>query len=292
MKSNVELRVGLLVILAIVAMTTWLLFLKEFKFSVATFPLTVEFEQVAGLKPGAGVEILGVDRGKVTSVDLQQDRVRVGLEIEEGTFVGTDARVLLVTDLFDPTSVRIIPGRSTEPLAHGARLRGESGADLALLMREGADLVSSLSALAARLDSLSGGGRLDSLATNLEGGVRELRAWTAESRAQTRAVLTRVDGLTGDLNRFLDENEEPVQRTVADVGQAARRADSLATDLSRLTRSLTQISSRLESGEGTLGRAISSPALHDSLLHTVGRLDALITEIKANPKKFVSFSLF
>lgn len=292
MRSNVELRVGLLVILAIVAMTTWLLFLKEFKFSVATFPLTVEFEQVAGLKPGAGVEILGVDRGKVTSVDLQQDRVRVGLEIEEGTFVGKDARVLLVTDLFDPTSVRIIPGRATEPLARGARLRGESGADLALLMREGADLVSSLSTLAARLDSLSGGGRLDSLTTNLEGGVRELRAWTAESRAQTRAVLTRVDGLTGDLNRFLDENEEPVQRTVADVGQAARRADSLATDLSRLTRSLTQISGRLEAGEGTLGKAISSPALHDSLLHTVGRLDALIAEIKANPKKFVSFSLF
>jgi len=76
------------------------------------------------------------------------------------------------------------------------------------------------------------------------------------------------------------------------LGQAAQRADSLATDLSRLTQSLNRISERLEAGEGTLGKALASPALHDSLLHTVGRLDALIAEIKANPKKFVSFSLF
>ena len=292
MRSNVELRVGLLVILAIVAMTTWLLFLKEFKFSVATFPLTVEFEDVAGIKPGAPVEILGVNRGKVRSVDLMQDRVRVALEIEQGTFVGEDARVLLVTDLFDPTSLRIVPGRSMTAVQPGAHLRGESGADLAVLMREGGELVGSLAALAARLDSLSGGGRLDSLTVNLEGGVRELRAWTAESRVQTRAVLERVDGLTANLDRFLDENAEPVSRTVTDMGRAAQRADSLATDLSRLTQSLNRISERLEAGEGTLGKALASPALHDSLVHTVSRLDALIAEIKANPKKFVSFSLF
>jgi hypothetical protein len=101
----------MLVILAIVATTTWLLFLKEFKFSVATFPLTVEFQQVAGIKAGAPVEILGVNRGKVRSVELMQDRVRVAIEIEQGTFIGEDARVLLVTDLFDPTSLRIVPGR-------------------------------------------------------------------------------------------------------------------------------------------------------------------------------------
>ncbi len=292
MRSNVELRVGLLVILAIVATSTWLLFLKEFKFSVATFPLTVEFEQVAGLKPGAPVEILGVVRGKVRSVELMQDRVRVGLEIEEGTFIGADARVLLVTDLFDPTSLRVVPGRETAAVQAGARLRGESGADFAQLMREGAELVGSLSSLAARLDSVSGGGRLDSLAGDLEGGVRELRAWTAESRTQTRAVLARVDGLTANFDRFLDENAEPVSRTVADLGQAALRADSLATDLSRLAQSLSRISEGLEAGEGSLGKALASPALHDSLVRTVGRLDSLIAEVKANPKKFVSFSLF
>jgi phospholipid/cholesterol/gamma-HCH transport system substrate-binding protein len=291
-KSTVELRVGLLVILAIVATTTWLLFLKEFKFSVATFPIQVEFTQVAGLKPGAPVEILGVNRGKVRSVDLMQDHVRVTLEIEQGTFVGEDARALLVTDLFDPASVRIVPGRSTTALAPGASLSGSNNTDLAVMMSEGAELVSSLSALAARLDSLSGGGRLDSLAANVEGGVRELRAWTAESRVQTRAVLTRVDGLTANLDRFLDENAEPVSRTVADLGQAALRADTLATDLSQLARSLARISEGLEAGEGSLGKAIASPALHDSLMQTVARLDSLVAAIMANPKKFISFSLF
>ena len=245
MRGNVELRVGLLVILAIVAMTTWLLFLKEFKFKTDTYPLTVEFGQVAGIKAGAPVDILGVTRGKVSSVELLQDRVRVGLEIDEGTFVGTDAQVMLVTDLFNPTAVRIEPGRSTEAIQPGATLRGSSGTDIAQLMGEGARLVTSLSALAARLDSISAGGRLDALATDLEGGVRELRAWTGESRHQTGAVLKRVDRLTGDLERFLDENAEPVSQTVEQMGKAAQRADSLAVDLGRLTRSLTRISEGL-----------------------------------------------
>ena len=79
---------------------------------------------------------------------------------------------------------------------------------------------------------------------------------------------------------------------MANLGAAAARADTLAADLGQLTRSLTRLSESLESDQGSIGKAINSPVLHDSLMITVSRLDSLITEIRANPKKFVHFSLF
>ena len=289
---NVELRVGVLVIVAIVAITSWLLFLKEFKFNTASFPVIVDFPHATGLKAGAGVDILGVNRGKVRAVELLRDRVRVELEVEAGTFLSADTRFQLVTDLFNPTVVRIVPGSAMEALDTEAVQPGDGGVDLGDLMRQSAGLVSSMASLTARLDSLSADGRLDRLAGDLEAGVRELRDWTAESRRGTREVLEGVDRLTANLNGFLDETRQPAGETLATLGQAAAHADSLSGDLARLTRSLTRLSEGLESGEGSLGRALNSPVLHDSVLLAVSRLDSLISEIKANPKKFVHFSLF
>ncbi len=291
-RRNVELRVGVLVILAIVTLSAWLLFLKEFKFRTATFPVTVDFAQAGGLKRGAEVLVRGVVRGKVGAVHLLQDRVRVVLEIEEGTFLGKDAHFKLKSDLINPTGIRLFPGTSSEVLNIEAIHEGSTGVDMNALVRQGAGLVRSMDALAARLDSLSGGGRLERLAGDIEGGVAELRAWASESRVGTRDLLVRLDGLTAELDSFVGEIREPASEAVAALGQAAARTDTLATDFGALTESLTRLTERLEEGEGSLGKVMASPALHDSLVVTVERLDNLIREIMENPKKYISFELF
>ncbi len=291
-RRNVELRVGILVILAIVTLSAWLLFLKEFKFRTATYPVTVDFAQAGGLKRGAEVLVRGVVRGKVGEVRLLQDRVRVILEIEEGTFLGKDAHFKLKSDLINPTGIRLFPGNSVEALDAQAVHLGSTGVDMNALVRQGANLVKSMDTLVARLDSLSSGGRLEQLATSIEGGVAELNAWVAESRVDTRDLITRLDGLSRNLDGFVGEIREPAGEAVAALGNAAVRTDSLAADLGLLTESLTRLTEGLENGEGSLGKLISSPALHDSIAVTVARLDSLIGEIMENPKKYISFELF
>ncbi len=160
------------------------------------------------------------------------------------------------------------------------------------LVRQGANLVKSMDTLVARLDSLSSGGRLEQLATSIEGGVAELNAWVAESRVDTRDLITRLDGLSRNLDGFVGEIREPAGEAVAALGNAAVRTDSLAAELGLLTESLTRLTEGLENGEGSLGKLISSPALHDSIAVTVARLDSLIGEIMENPKKYISFELF
>lgn len=291
-RRNVELRVGMLVIVAIAVLAAWLLFLREFKFSTDVYEVTVDFTEAAGLKAGAGVAIRGLDRGKVAQVELLKDRVRVILEIEEGVDLPADSRFALQTDLFDPTSIRVVTGVSDRSLARNTVHQGDEGMDLSGVMSRGADLVESLATLSARFDSLTANGRLERLGDDLEGGVRELRVWTQESRTQTRELIRRVDRLTAKLEGFVDETRAPVRDTLSNLDRVAVRADTLTADLSELTRSLTRISRDLEAGEGSLGQALNSSALHDSMVVTVERLDSLIAEVMANPKKYISFSLF
>jgi phospholipid/cholesterol/gamma-HCH transport system substrate-binding protein len=51
-----------------------------------------DFANAAGLKPGDDVRIAGVKVGKVTSISLDGDRVRVALQVNSGTHLGSDTR--------------------------------------------------------------------------------------------------------------------------------------------------------------------------------------------------------
>jgi phospholipid/cholesterol/gamma-HCH transport system substrate-binding protein len=55
---------------------------------------------------------------------------------------------------------------------------------------------------------------------------------------------------------------------------------------------LNLILSNLNKGDGTLGKLLSDDNLYTELLHSSEALEALLSDLKDNPKKYVHFSLF
>jgi phospholipid/cholesterol/gamma-HCH transport system substrate-binding protein len=49
---------------------------------------------------------------------------------------------------------------------------------------------------------------------------------------------------------------------------------------------------RLDTGEGTLGKVIADPALYDELRETLKNTNDLVKDIKKNPKRYVKIGLF
>lgn len=292
MRRNVELRVGALVIAAIVAGTIWLLFLKEFKFRTATFPVHVDFREVAGITVGAPVHILGVVRGKVDRIELRRDHVRLTLGIEEATFISQDARFVLQPDLINPTSVRIEQGTSAVAITPGTTLPGHQAAEMGQLLEEGTRLVVSLRSLSERMDSLAADARLDAMLTDMSAGAAEMRAWTSEGREETARVLARIEGLGTELEGLVAETRGPFGEALDGMNRFSTGADSLVQSLEVAARSLAAVGRRLEAGEGSLGRMLESDEFYVQINQTVAELDSLITDIRQNPKKFVHFSLF
>ncbi len=59
-----------------------------------------------------------------------------------------------------------------------------------------------------------------------------------------------------------------------------------------VTLSLNNISSQIESGEGTVGKLLYNDSLYDHISSLSADLDSLILDINNNPGKYVRFSLF
>ncbi len=57
-------------------------------------------------------------------------------------------------------------------------------------------------------------------------------------------------------------------------------------------KALEQITAKVNRGEGTAGKLISDKELYDRMERVISDLDALVKDVRENPKRYVKFSLF
>jgi phospholipid/cholesterol/gamma-HCH transport system substrate-binding protein len=57
-------------------------------------------------------------------------------------------------------------------------------------------------------------------------------------------------------------------------------------------KSLEEITARVNKGEGTAGKLLNDKELYDRMDRMITDLNALVTDIKENPNRYVKFSLF
>ncbi len=133
------------------------------------------------------------------------------------------------------------------------------------------------------LDHLNSGkgmaGRLisdEKMGSELAETINSLKTTTAELSTLTKKA-SHGDGL---LPRLLNDKAlaENSSETIERLNQAALKTETLITKLS--------------SDNGTLGQLSSNPALYNNLSRTLSSLDSVLVDLKANPKRYVKFSLF
>jgi phospholipid/cholesterol/gamma-HCH transport system substrate-binding protein len=96
------------------------------------YELQAEFDSASGLKPGAAVEIAGVEIGRVKTISLRSDRASVSLAIWNEERLYSDAIASIKTrGIIGEKFVALSPGAAGEVLKPGGTIRDtESGLDL------------------------------------------------------------------------------------------------------------------------------------------------------------------
>ncbi|MDH5235828.1 MAG: MlaD family protein [Gemmatimonadota bacterium] len=134
---------------------------------------------------------------------------------------------------------------------------------------------------------------LDSIVIGVRAGVADV----AVASASLRHTLTRADSATaqGEIQTIIAETA----RTATNLVEASDRLNTLTRSLDAAERSLRSVVSKADSvlgkvdrGEGSLGLLVNDPSLYrnsDSLLID---LRALLADIKKNPKRYFSLSVF
>jgi phospholipid/cholesterol/gamma-HCH transport system substrate-binding protein len=137
--AKLELVVGAFVMVGIICLSY--LSIKLGKLEIIgghLYEVDAEFDSASGLKPGAAVEIAGVQVGRVKSIRLKDDRALVTLAINDGVKLYTDSIASIKTrGIIGEKYVSMTAGGSGEPLHAGAKIRDtESGVDLEELVSQ------------------------------------------------------------------------------------------------------------------------------------------------------------
>ena len=64
------------------------------------------------------------------------------------------------------------------------------------------------------------------------------------------------------------------------------------SEANKAVADLNVIVGKINNGKGSLGQLINDPQMYNNLNSAAGNLDKLMIDLKANPKRYVSFSVF
>ncbi len=177
-----------------------------------------------------------------------------------------------------------IPGRLAESLI--AKFENE----LIPLKNKLSDLISVIDSVIGSINDI-----IDpQFKTNLRSGVASLSN-TARSidEAELKATLENINKFT----QMLAENSDKLTSTfsslenIADTLAAADIYNSVNNLKSSLEKAAVLIEN-LNNGQGTAGQLMTNDSLYKNLSSSLGSLNLLLLDMKANPKRYVHFSLF
>lgn len=136
-------------------------------------------------------------------------------------------------------------------------------------------------------------GDLDTLSTGLHDAVRSLNR-TART---TELIAGRVDSsiASGELRQIMTDLSSAaaeLRRTTSTISGMATRLASSQGHLDRFLVSGDSVLGKINSGQGTLGLLVNDSSLYIGSDSLVMQLRGLVTDIKANPKRYLSVRLF
>jgi phospholipid/cholesterol/gamma-HCH transport system substrate-binding protein len=124
-RSNLELVVGIFVLAGLACLAYLAIHLGKMEVFGSGYVVTADFDNISGLKPGAAVEVAGVEVGKVDTIRLTPgDRAKLVLRLNSGLQLHDDAIASIRTKgIIGDKFVKLSMGNSDKLIAPGGKIR-------------------------------------------------------------------------------------------------------------------------------------------------------------------------
>ena len=259
------------------------------------------YPDVEGLVIGANVTINGLNVGKVRKIDFDEnyDKIKVTFSLRSDlNFSNQSIAQLYEAGLIGGKAIAILPVYDQgNEVSTGDVLPSNIKPGLTELVNQQiAPLQDKIEGLLTSADSLFAGVS-NVMNYQTQTNLKLVLEGLAES-------VTNVAELTKNMNRVVVQNEKNFKGTLGNLEATSKNLSQLSDSLAQMplgatianfeqtSSDLQKIMSRLNNGEGSAGKLLNDEELYHKLLGSSAALEALLTDLKANPKNYVHFSLF
>lgn len=289
-----EVKIALVAIVGVVILFFGMNFLKGLNLFSSTDDYYMEFDDISGLSTSSPIYADGYKVGTVKSVEYDYSnerpiRVVVGLDKQVRVPMGSTAEI--ESDLMGNVKVNLLLANNPrERVMPGGTISGaiQSGA-----MGKVAAMVPAIEKMLPKLDSILGS--LNALLAdpalaqslhNVQTITGNLTTSTAELNTLMRTLNKGVPTLMAKANGVLDNTTTLTNNLAAlDLASTKQQIDQTLSNVNEIT-------TKLNSKDGTVGLLLNDPGLYNRLNSTVQNADSLMIDLKAHPKRYVHFSVF
>lgn len=298
-KVSNETLVGAFAAITIAILLLGYNFLKGEELFSTTTNYYVSYPDALGLQSSAAVMHKGIKVGSVRKIAFRGDLAGIMVQFYVNDKVklpiGSEVR-LISTDLFNTRALEITLPNENNGKFYGKNdtIRGVIAPGmLDKLGDEFSPLVTSLNQLIDSLRLAIEPQKIRGTVNNLEQTTYNLNALLADKNSQLNKILRDIASISSNLK----SNNETLTAAMANVHAIT---DSLAK--ANLTQTIAQAHASLEqtseimrkinAGEGSIGLLLNDKQLYQNLNKSAADLDSLVIDLKANPKRYVHFSIF
>jgi len=253
------------------------------------------YDNVEGLQPSAPVTINGLTVGKVQSINFKDDTGKLVVTMmvtRDFKFSKSSEAQLYEAGLIGGKAIAIVPSFNDPSVAEtGAYLKGTSKAGLSELVNQ------KLTPLQGKIEAVMVSA--DSVLTNINDVFDETTKENLRSSiAQLNSTVGSFKSMSTNLNTLIDGNKEKLNNTLTNV-------DKVSSDLSKVSGSLAEaeldktikdlqvtianfngVLSKIENGEGSIGKLLTEEKLYNNLENASKELEELLRDIKLHPARY------
>jgi phospholipid/cholesterol/gamma-HCH transport system substrate-binding protein len=308
-KIKNETKVGILAAFAIALLIIGYNFLKGNSIFSNETVLYAKYTQVDGLGVSKPVLINGYQIGRVAALELQPDatikatlKINGKYEIPKNTIARLEG-----TDLLGSKAIVLTLGNDKNFAEDGDFLQTnvEKG-----LMESIQPVQKKAELIITKMDSI-----LSSINTilnpNLQKNIDHSFTSIAATLGSLESTSKKVDALVGSESSKLSNILSNVEAITANFKNNGAKIDAVMNNLNQVTNKVAALNfeqtitnankavadlqgmvNDLKNGKGTLGALLNDRQMYDNLTNASKNLDALMIDLKANPKRYVHFSVF
>lgn len=309
MKVSNETKIGVLTAIAITLLLLGYNFLRGNDILSREQRFYAIYGHVDGLAISKPVLVNGFQIGRVSDMKLQPSgKTLVEFKINKDYPIPENSVArLMSTDLLGSKAIEFELGNSTVHAEDQDTLRSNVEKSLAEtvqpVQKKAENIISKMDSLLTSVNNI--------LNPNLQKNVDRTFRSIASTLESVESATQKINGLVGSesgriskimanfesISSNLRNNNEHISHIVSNFDlmsdQVAKsNIQETLTNANKAVNDLQATINKINSGKGSVGLLLNDDKLYNNLNNSAADLDKLMQDLKANPKRYVSFSIF
>ncbi|MBP6022863.1 MlaD family protein [Ferruginibacter sp.] len=313
MKISNETKIGSLTAVAITLLILGFNFLKGKTFFGKSHSLFAKYTNVQGLANSNPVMINGLQVGTVYSIttDKNMKEILVNMTLTKDVNIPVNSVAYIKSNPLGTTSIDIrlgnaetyLPKNDTIKTAASAGIMEAAVEEIRPVLGQVKNAVQSLDSVLRTVNSVVDPNAKNNIRGILENLNKTTAGLTISSASLNELLNTQTGALAKSLNNVsaftgnLANNNDKLNAVMDNLNKTTTTLSNLDLEktLTTLNGTIGELKStigKLNSNNGTAGLLLNDTKLYNNLTATANKLNLLLDDLKTNPKRYISFSVF